>query len=221
MTAWKIIVSAAAVMVMVSGPARADRHTPSLPMTEIDADGMYAQKWLYKSSLNLREDLAATKQEGKRLVIFWEQKECSYCKPMYEINLRIPRMVEKINKNFNVIKLDIFGDRKVTDLDGTVMTEEELAGKYKIRYTPTLQFLSESLEKAAGKDGGESEVFRLEGYLKPFHFYFIFHYVKSKGYESEPSFQRWLSAVGKVFQAKNIKYDLWADALPPKMPDQY
>ena len=221
MAAWKTIAFIAAVMLTISGPVRADRHMPTLPMTEIDDDGMYAQKWLYKSSLNLQVDLAATKQEGKRLVIFWEQGECSYCQPMYEVNLRIPRMVEKIKNNFNVIKLDIFGDRKVTALGGTVLAEKELAGKYKINYTPTLQFLPESLEKAAGGNGKESEVFRLEGYLKPFHFYFIFHYVKSKGYEIQPSFQRWLGAVGKVFQAKNIKYDLWADALPPKMPNGY
>ncbi len=221
MAAWKTTVFIAAVMLTVSGTVRADRHTPTLPMPEMADDGMYAQKWLYKSSLNLQKDLAATERDGKRLVIFWEQGECLYCKPMYEVNLRIPRVVEKIKNNFNVIKLDIWGDRKVTDLDGTVLAEKELAGKYKIRYTPTLQFLPESLEKAAGKNGKESEVFRVEGYFKPYHFYFVFHYVQSKGYESEPSFQRWLSVIGKGFQARNIKYDLWADALPPNLPKEY
>jgi len=221
MAAWKEIVFIAALMATVSGPALAGQHTPSLPLPDRSENGMYAQKWLYKSSLNLREDLAAASKAGKRLVIFWEEKQCTYCKPMYEINLSIPRIVGNIKKKFNVIKLDIWGDRKVTDLDGTVLTEKELASKYRIRYTPTLQFLTESLEKAAGKNGEESEVFRIEGYMRPFHFYFIFNYVKSKGYESEPSFQRWLSAVGKTFQAQNMKYDLWVDALPLKMPDGY
>ncbi len=221
MAALKAIIFTAAVILTVSGPVRADRHTPTLPMTELDANGMYAQKWLYKSSLNLQVDLAVAKKDGKRLVIFWEQGECSYCLPMYEINLRIPRMVDKIKNNFNVIKLDIFGDRKITDLDGTVLAENKLAKKYKIRYTPTVQFLTESLEKAAGRNGGESEVFRSEGYFKPFHFYFLFHYVQSKGYESQPSFQRWLGVIGKDMQAKNVKYDLWADTLPPDLPNEY
>ena len=221
MTAWKTIVFIVAVMLTVSGPVRADRHMPTLPMTEIDDDGMYAQKWLYKSSLNLQADLAATERDSKRLVIFWEKRECPYCKTMYKVNLRILRVVEKIKKNFNVIKLDIWGDRKVTDLDGTVLAEKELAGKYEIRYTPTLQFLSESLEKAAGKNGKESKAFRFEGYFKPFHFYFLFHYVQSKGYESQPNFQRWLGDIGKGMQKKNIKYDLWADALPPNLPNEY
>jgi thioredoxin-related protein len=102
-----------------------------------------------------------------------------------------------------------------------VLAETELAGKYGIQYTPTLQFLPESLAKAAGKIGKELEVFRSEGYFKPFHFYFLFHYVQSKGYESQPSFQRWLGLIGKDMQAMNIKYDLWVDALPPDLPKKY
>ena len=104
MAALKAIVFIVAVILTVIGPARADRHLPTLPITEVADDGMYAQKWLYKSSLNLQVDLAATRKEGKRLVIFWEQKVCSNCQPMYEINLRIPRVIEKIKNNFNVIK---------------------------------------------------------------------------------------------------------------------
>ena len=221
MAALKAIVFIVAVILTVSGPARADRHLPTLPITEVADDGMYAQKWLYKSSLNLQVDLAATRKEGKRLVIFWEQKECSYCQPMYEINLRIPRMVEKIKSNFNVIKLDILGERQVTGLDGAVLAEKDLASTNKIYYTPTLQFLPDSLELAAGGKDGVSEVFRPEGYFKPYHFYFLFHYVQSKGYESEPSFQRWLAVIGKDMQARNITYDLWADSLPPDLLNQY
>ena len=221
MSVGKTIVFIAAFLMTLPGTVRADRHMPTLPMAEKPDDGMYAQKWLYKSSLDLRRDLAATEKEGKRLVIFWEQVECAYCKPMYELNLRIPRLVEKIKKNFNVIKLDILGERKVTDLDGTVLAENELAEKFKIYYTPTLQFLPESLELAAGRNGKESEVFRPEGYFKPFHFNFLFHYVQSKGYESEPNFQRWLAVIGKDMQAKNITYDLWADSLPPDLPNEF
>ena len=35
----------AAVGLAVSAPVRADRHTPTLPVTELNADGMYVQKW--------------------------------------------------------------------------------------------------------------------------------------------------------------------------------
>lgn len=221
MTIWKPIISIVTVLLMTVGPARADRHTPSLPLPKMGDNGMYAQEWLYKSSLNLRTDLSATRKEGKRFVILWEQKDCLYCQPTYEVNLRIPRVIEKIKKNFNVVKLDIMGNRKFTDLDGTVRTEGELAAKYKVQYTPTYQFLPESLEKAAGKPVGDLDSFRFQGHFKPFHFYFMFHYVQAKGYEFEPSFQRWLGNIGKDMQAKGIKYELWVDHLPPNLPDQY
>jgi thioredoxin-related protein len=208
-------------MAAIPGAARADRHLPTLPVAEISDDGMYAQNWLYKSVFDLQKDLTATAKEGKRLVIFWEQSDCFVCKPMYDINLRIPRIIEKIRTNFNVIKLNIAGERKITDLDGKAMSEKDLAAKYEIYYTPTLQFLPESLEKAMAQPATEPEVFRSEGYFKPYHFYFMFHYVQSRGYETQPSFQRWLGDIGKEHQAKGIRYDLWADSLPPDLPDKY
>jgi thioredoxin-related protein len=204
-----------------TGSVQADHHMPTLPMPELTDDGTHAQKWFYTTSLDLRKDLAAGEPDGRRLVILWEQRDCLYCKPMYEINLRIPRVVEKIKNNFNVIKMNIWGERKVTDLDGTILSEEELARKFKINFTPTLQFLPDSLEKAAGRSGKDSEDFRFEGYFKPFHFYFLFHYVQTGGYASEPNFQRWLGEIGRDLQDKSIKYDLWADALPQKLPNKY
>lgn len=221
MSAWKTLVWVFTAAMILSEPVRADRHTPQLPAAKPTDDGMYLPTWLYESSSDLRKDLAATAAQGKRLVIFWEQRDCVYCKPMYDVNLRIPRVVEKITKNFNVIKFDVQGGRAITDLDGTTLSEGELARKSRIVYTPTLQFLPESSETAAGRNIGESEVFRAETYFKPFHFNFIFHYVQTKGYEREPNFQRWLGDIGRGLEAAGIEYDLWADALPLHLPDQY
>jgi thioredoxin-related protein len=221
MGALRVIVSIAAFVSVAAGPVRAESNMPTLPAPQIADDGMYAEAWLYDSHLDLRKDLAATRKAGKRLVVLWEKKECGNCKPMHEVNLRIPRVVEKITKGFNVVRLDIWGDRKVTDLDGSVLAEKDLAEKNKITFTPTFQFLPESLDKAAGKSGKESEDFRIEGYFKPFHFYFLFHYVQTRGYESQPNFQRWLGTIGRALGEKNIHYDLWADSLPAKLPDVY
>ncbi|MCP4070326.1 MAG: thioredoxin fold domain-containing protein [Hyphomicrobiales bacterium] len=221
MIAWRIVLIFTSVILMASGPVRADRHQPILPAPELNDEGLHARNWFYNSGLDLRQDLAATRKQGKRLVIFWEQQDCLYCNSMYQVNLRIPRIVEKINNSFNVIRLNIWGKRKVTDLDGTIQSEEELAGKYNIIFTPTVQFLPESLEIAAGRNGSKSEDFRFEGYFKPFHYYFMFHYVEIRGYLSQPSFQRWLGDIGRSLQENNIKYDIWADLLPPELPDQY
>ena len=61
---------------------------------------------------------------GKRLVIFWEQRGCPYCKRAHEVNFRIPTMVEYIEKNFMVLQLNLWGDREVTDFDGEKLSEK-------------------------------------------------------------------------------------------------
>lgn len=221
MGALKFIACAAAFMSILAGPVRADSHMPTLPAPQVADHGMYTQEWFYDGRLDLRKDLAASQKEGKRLVLLWEQKECDNCKTMHEVNLRIPRVVEKIKTGFNVIRLDVWGSRKIADLDGSVLTERELAEKNEVAFTPTLQFLPESPGEATGKSGRDADVFRSEGYFKPFHFYFLFHYVQTRGYESQPSFQRWLSEIGRGLGEKNIHYDLWADSLPPDLPEAY
>lgn len=192
-----------------------------LPVPEVDENGMHVQPWFHESFLDLSEDLNDAAAEGKRLVIFWEQKGCPYCKRMHEVNLRIPRIVDYINKNFFVISLNLWGDREVTDFDGSVLIEKELANKYAILYTPTIQFFPESLDKVAGRPGGEAEVVRIPGYFKPFHFYFLFRYAYSKAYEDQPNFQRWLGGIGDKLQEAGIKYDLWSDQLPADLPEDF
>jgi len=199
----------------------ADRHKPVLPVPTLDEAGLYVQNWLSDSTLDIRQDLEIAHREGKRLAIFWEQKDCTYCSSMHEINLRIPRIVRKITENFRVIRLNIWGERNIIDLDGKVSSEQEFARNNNIFLTPSIQFPVEYGDQAETGSLIESEAFRFEGYFKPFHFYFLFHYVVSKGYASEPNFQRWLGEIGSALQQDQIKYDLWADALPEGLPDQY
>ena len=192
-----------------------------LPMPQIGEDGLHIQSWFHESFLDLAEDLQEAKAQGKRLVIFWEQRGCPYCMRTHEINLRIPTMVKYIEKNFMVLRLNLWGDREVTDFDGEMLSEKKLAQKYAILFTPTLQFFPESLEKIAGQTGSTAEVVRIPGYFKPFHFFFLFHYAYDKGYEEQPSFQRWLSDIGNELDEKGIKYDLDADDLPKGLPKKY
>ncbi|NQV46612.1 MAG: thioredoxin fold domain-containing protein [Rhodospirillaceae bacterium] len=192
-----------------------------LPLPQTGEDGMHVQSWFHESFLDLGEDLETAAAEGKRLVIIWEQRGCPYCKRMHEVNLRIPRVVDYIKKNFVVLQLNIWGDREVTDFDGEVLSEKKLANKYSVLYTPTLQFFPESLAKVGGKPGNKAEVLRIPGYFKPFHFYFLFHYAFEKAYEKEPNFQRWLGGIGDELDEKGVKYDLWSDDLPEGLPEKF
>lgn len=192
-----------------------------LPMPQTGESGLYIEPWFLDSFLDLGEDLAEAQAQGKRLVIMWEQRGCPYCKRTHEVNLRLPTIVNYIKKNFVVLQLNLWGDREVTDFDGEVLTEKNLANKYAVLFTPTLQFFPQNLELVGGRNGAEAEVVRIPGYFKPFHFYFLFHYAFENGYEKEPNFQRWLSGVGDDLDEKGIKYDLWADELPNNLPEKY
>ncbi|MCH7864810.1 MAG: thioredoxin fold domain-containing protein [Proteobacteria bacterium] len=170
---------------------------------------MYHQPWFQNTFLDLREDMADAAAQGKQLVIIWEQRGCPYCREMHRVNFRIPEIVNYIRANFNVISLDLWGSREVTDLDGQVTTEKKLGRKYRVQFTPTLQFFPKKLAKDSKKPGHEVEVWRLLGYWKPFHFLNTFVYVKEKGYETNPNFQRWLQELGKKMRAEGKDVKLW------------
>ena len=181
----------------------------------IGEDGLYQQEWFHESFLDLEEDLAEAKGANKRFVVFWEQKGCPYCKRTHEVNLRIPRIVKYISDNFIVVHLNIWGDKEVTDFDGEVTTEKKLAEKWAVRFTPTIQFFPENPLDINKQNGRDAEVMRIPGYFKPFHFYFLFKYVKAKGYKIEPNFQRWLSSEGDKLAEKglDVQKQLWSDTL--------
>lgn len=205
---------------LITPQAQAKSHL--LPKAELSDSELHVQPWFHESFLNLPEDLAEAQSQGKRLVIYWEQRGCPYCKRMHEVNLRLPRVVDYIKEKFVVIQLNLWGDREVTDFDGEVTTEKKLADKYLVRYTPTLSFFPETVAKMKGKPTPKDrEVNRIAGYFKPFHFFFLHRYAATKGYETESNFQRWLGAVGNDLEEKHIKYDLWADELPKDLPETY
>ena len=192
-----------------------------LPMPSIGDDGLHEQPWFHESFLDLSEDLKDAQDEGKRLVIFWEQRGCPYCSRTHEVNLRIPTVANFIKKNFVVLQLNLWGDREVTDFDGEVLTEKNLANKYSVLFTPTLQFFPKNLKKVNNRSGAEAEVVRIPGYFKPFHFYFLFHYAFDNGYDNQPSFQRWLSSIGNELEEQGIHVELWGDELPKNLPKKY
>jgi len=200
-----LLVSVVVLLTPVDGQA----EKKLLPNVEANEEGMHVQPWFKNTFLDLREDMDDATKEGKQLVIVWEQKGCPYCREMHRVNLRIPEIVKYIRANFNIIQLNLWGDREVTDLDGEVTTEKKLGRKYRVQFTPTLQFFPKKLAKGSNKPGHDVEVWRLLGYWKPFHFMNTFRYVKEEGYDSEPNFQRWLQELGRKMQAEGKEVKLW------------
>jgi len=153
---------------------------------EPSADGgLHRQDWYHASFGMLAEDLTEATAAGKRLAVVWEQIGCAPCAQMHEVNFRDPKVVDFISRNFLVVQLDFRGSRQVTDFDGQVLTEKELARKHRVNTTPVIQFFPENAEAMKGKRGTDAEVARMPGLYKPDHFLALFRYVHERRYHTE------------------------------------
>ena len=281
-------------------------------------------KWFTESFLDLPEDVRDAAKEGRRLMVYFGQDGCPYCKALMKVNFGDPQVEAFTRKHFIAVALNIWGDREVKWLDGRTLAEKELARALNVQYTPTLLFFDEKGEivlrlngyqpldrfrvaldyarlpkegrpayadylagkqppavpappeegqiaaalkagkplliivsKAGCKECDElereglrrpevararqaftvlrfdasqpwarangvtytptlvfldergREVFRTEGYLRPFHLGATFDYVASGAYRREPSFQRYLQARTERMRAEGKSVELW------------
>jgi len=148
-------------------------------------DGLYKQPWFLESFLDLSEDLDGAGKVGKRFVIMWELKGCPYCRETHFVNFAQSRISDYVKANFEVLQLNIIGSRKVTDFDGTELSEKELASKYGVRFTPTFQFFGERAADLKTLPPQKREVARAPGYLRPDDFLALFRYVRERAYEDK------------------------------------
>ncbi len=146
-------------------------------------DGLYRQPWYLDSLLDLTDDLDAAGKAGKRLAVVWELRGCPYCKEMHLTNFARPDIADFVKSRFEILQLNIRGDRSVTDFDGEHLAEKRLATKYQVRFTPTIQFFPETAGELATAPPDRREVFRIPGYLRPDDFLSVFRFVAERGYD--------------------------------------
>ena len=154
-------------------------------------DGLYHFDWYLESFLDLAEDVETARKNGKRLAVIWSQRGCIYCKRMAQEHFADPALVAYIRANFEVLHLDLFGAKEVTDFDGARLGEKALAQRYGVRLTPTVQFFPESADGLGKRDPAKREAARMPGLLEPREFLGMFRYVREKGYETS-GFNEWL-----------------------------
>lgn len=140
-------------------------------------------KWFTESFLDFREDVRDAAKEGKRVMLYFGQDGCPYCKALMKGNFAQPDIEATTRKHFVAIALNIWGDREVTWIDGKAMPEKELARRLKVQYTPTLLFLDEK--------GGEA--LRLNGYMPPDKFRRALDYA-SRRLEKKQSYTEFMAA---------------------------
>lgn len=168
----------------------------------------YVEKpqWFKNSFLDLREELDEATSNGKRLLLYFYQDGCPYCEKLINTNFSQRDIVEKTRRNFDVIAINMWGDRMVTGLQGEEFSEKRFAVEQRVQFTPTLLFLDE--------DGAVA--LRLNGYYPPHRFMAALNYAAGKQ-EKLRSFGEWLahhkpvSASGTLHREKRFlpyPYDL-------------
>lgn len=168
--------------------------------SKLGDDGLHKQDWFLNSFLDLKEDLADATKSGKRFAILWEQKGCPYCADLHVVNFADDATREWIKAHFVILQLNLWGSREVTDFDGQVLPEKELARKYRITFTPTVQYFPETAPEIVGKKGADMEVARLPGYFRNLHFQGMFEYVWDKRYAKGQDFQRFIKEKAEASQ---------------------
>ena len=126
--------------------------------------------WFSESLLDLREDVREAAKEGKRLLLYFGQDGCPYCKALMQTNFTQPLIVSKTRRYFVAIALNIWGDRELTLLDGKSVREKDFARLMRVQFTPTIIFLDEK----------GSTVARLNGYYPPHRFEAAIDYVAGR-----------------------------------------
>ncbi len=146
----------------------------------------YTEKpdWFVDSFLDIREDVAEAAAVDKRVILYFYQDGCPYCKKLLDINLSRHETVEKMRGRFNVIAINMWGDREVTDFDGAATTEKAFARALRVMFTPTLLFLNERADV----------VLRVNGYYAPHKFNTALDYAAVHN-GSDPDYQQYYAEV--------------------------
>lgn len=121
-------------------------------------------KWFTETFLDFREDIADARRDGKRLMIYWGQDGCPYCKLLMQTTFAETRVVDRARRTVVPIALNLWGDREVTWTDGRRMPEKELGRLLAVQFTPTLLFFDDS-GKVIGRLNGYQSPQRMEAAL--------------------------------------------------------
>ena len=113
-------------------------------------------QWFVETFLDFREDVREARTQGKRLLVYFGQDGCPYCKLLMQTTFTETRVVDLVRRGFVPIALNLWGDREVTWVDGRKITEKQLGAHLKVQFTPTLLLLNEKSEVIARLNGYQS-----------------------------------------------------------------
>ncbi len=129
--------------------------------------------WFKESFLDIADDVDEAAESGRHVMLFMHLNGCPYCYKTIEENIKNSPYTDFIKENFDVIAINIQGDREIAFNAEVTLKEKELAEMLKVRFTPTVLFLNSDNQL----------VLRLNGYRTRSAFKHALDFVKQKGYE--------------------------------------
>lgn len=144
-------------------------------------------EWFKQSFLDIREDVAEAAANDRRVMLYFYQDGCPYCKKLLETNFSQRDIVASTRRYFDVIAINMWGDRDVVDFAGSTVTEKNFAAALKVMFTPTLLLLNEQ-----GK-----VLMRLNGYYPPHKFAAVLDFAGQKK-EREIDFRAYVASHSPV-----------------------
>jgi thioredoxin-related protein len=167
-------------------------HMKAVPQAGASAT-LNEQSFFMKPPYDLRR-----KAGGKPLAVLFESRHCAACDELHKEGFKRDATRAAMAR-FDVVRFALSAKDKLTAPDGRSTTAEAWGRELKVSYTPSVLFFDDT-----GK-----EVFRLEAYLRPFHFASSFEYVGSGAYAREPEFQRFLQHKADHMKERGEKLELW------------
>lgn len=147
-------------------------------------------EWFKESFLEFADDVAEATKENKRVMIYFHQPGCPYCAKLVNENFTDPSIKKYVQKHFDGITINMWGDREVVSIGNKDYTEKEFALALKVQYTPTVLFLNEQ-----GKT-----ILRLNGYYAPKKFRSALQYA-GEHLETKLSFKAYVQSLAQSISA--------------------
>lgn len=146
-------------------------------------DELHLPDWFSLSFLDLQDSLDEAVKDGKKgIILYFGRKDCAYCKSLLEVNWGDPAIIKFTQEHFNVIAIDVRGDRSVTDFKGSKWSEKNFAALKRTNFTPSLLFYNAKGQLAL----------KLPGYRPKYQFRAALEYVADAHYKRE-SFRQYLT----------------------------
>ncbi len=164
-----VLLLSLSLITITSSSAQAERgQVTGTMMTEYPS-------WFKDSFLDIADDLEEASETNKHLILFMDLNGCPYCYKMNEENFKNAPYRQYIQDNFDVIGLNVKGDREVSLNEQTTVTEKELAELMGVKFTPGLVFLNTNNEV----------VTKVNGYRGVKDFKVILDYVQEREYKKQ------------------------------------